>query len=76
MRKSKKKVHVAHRRNALTKVLKHVLEPGSEIESRTVVIACINPSLADVAASKNTLRYAEMLRAFLEWNKRTGCRAF
>jgi kinesin family member 2/24 len=27
-----------------------------------VVIACVNPSLGDVAATKNTLRYAEMLR--------------
>ncbi|KAK7757104.1 hypothetical protein SLS62_000651 [Diatrype stigma] len=30
--------------------------------TKTVVVACVNPSLADVGPSKNTLRYAEMLR--------------
>ncbi|KAI5358293.1 putative kinesin-like protein [Septoria linicola] len=63
VRNPEKKVHIPVRGSALTRVLKHVFEPGSASESKTVVIACVNPSLADVTASKNTLRYAEMLRA-------------
>ncbi|KAK0713351.1 P-loop containing nucleoside triphosphate hydrolase protein [Lasiosphaeria miniovina] len=48
---------------ALTKTLKHVFDPAGARALRTVVVACVNPCLADVGASKNTLRYAEMLRA-------------
>lgn len=60
---------IPYRQAALTRVLRHIFEPaggsGSVAASqacRTVVIACVNPSLADVGASKNTLRYAELLR--------------
>ncbi|KAK4443545.1 P-loop containing nucleoside triphosphate hydrolase protein [Podospora aff. communis PSN243] len=54
---------IPFRQSALTKVLKHVFDTStSGRECRTVVIACVNPSLGDVAATKNTLRYAEMLR--------------
>lgn len=60
------KVFVPVRRSTLTRVLKHVFEPvgsvrGMEKLSKTVFIACVNPSLADVGPSKNTMRYAEML---------------
>ena len=58
----KKGRRIPIRQSALTRVLKHVFDPESGRESRTVVVACVNPSLADVASSKNTLRYAEMLR--------------
>ncbi|KAG9556682.1 P-loop containing nucleoside triphosphate hydrolase protein, partial [Aureobasidium melanogenum] len=58
---SKKKVHVPIRGSTLTKILKHVFDPEGAQECKTVVIACLNPSLADVASSKNTLRYAELL---------------
>ncbi|KAG9665715.1 P-loop containing nucleoside triphosphate hydrolase protein, partial [Aureobasidium melanogenum] len=58
---SKKKVHVPVRGSTLTKILKHVFDPEGGQECKTVVIACLNPSLADVASSKNTLRYAELL---------------
>lgn len=60
--------HIPFRQSALTKVLKHVFDPPSSSTStsagktKTVVVACVNPSLADVGPSKNTLRYAEMLR--------------
>lgn len=54
--------HVPHRRSPLTKVLKHVFDPASTRACKTAVIACVNPSLADVGPSKNTLRFAEMLR--------------
>ncbi|KAI4797309.1 hypothetical protein E4T44_11984 [Aureobasidium sp. EXF-8845] len=50
---SKKKVHVP--------ILKHVFDPEVSQECKTVVIACLNPSLGDVSSSKNTLRYAELL---------------
>ncbi|CAG8978807.1 hypothetical protein HYALB_00012207 [Hymenoscyphus albidus] len=68
-RKSSQKVpHLPFRQSALTKILKHVFDPASKRECKTVVIACVNPSLADVGASKNTLRFAEMLR-LREWIK-------
>lgn len=54
--------HIPFRQSALTKVLKHIFDPASTRACKTVVIACINPSLADVGPSKNTLRFAEMLR--------------
>lgn len=56
-----KKVHIPTRRSTLTRVLKHVFDPDENRGCKTIFIACVNPSLADVNASKNTLRYAEML---------------
>jgi kinesin family protein 2/24 len=61
----RKKPHVPFRQSALTKVLKHVFDPVGNRACKTVVIACINPSLADVGSGKNTLRYAEMLRVLV-----------
>jgi kinesin family protein 2/24 len=57
--------HIPFRQSALTKVLKHVFDPASSPACKTVVIACVNPSLADVGATKNTLRFAEMLRVLV-----------
>jgi kinesin family member 2/24 len=57
-----KKPYVPIRRSALTKVLKHVFDPAESRACKTIVIACLNPSLADAGSSKNTLRYAELLR--------------
>lgn len=57
--------HVPFRRSALTKVLKHVFDPTGGRTCKTVIIACVNPSLADVGPSKNTLRYAEILRVLI-----------
>ncbi|OAF99795.1 P-loop containing nucleoside triphosphate hydrolase protein [Paraphaeosphaeria sporulosa] len=54
--------HIPFRQSALTRVLKHVFDPASTRECRTIVIACVNPSLADVGPTKNTLRFAELLR--------------
>lgn len=59
---SKKKPYIPFRQSALTKVLKHVFDPKGMRSCKTVVIACVNPSLLDIGPSKNTLRYAEMLR--------------
>jgi kinesin family protein 2/24 len=57
-----KKAHIPFRHSALTKVLKHVFDPTSERECKTTVIACVCPSLANVAQGRSTLRFAEMLR--------------
>lgn len=54
--------HIPFRQSALTRVLKHVFDPASMRACRTIVIACVNPSLADVGPTKNTLRFAELLR--------------
>ncbi|KAK6069433.1 kinesin motor domain-containing protein [Seiridium cupressi] len=64
-----KRPHVPFRQSALTKVLKHVFDPASSRPCKTAVIACVNPVLADVGPSKNTLRYAEMLRVLLPADK-------
>jgi kinesin family member 2/24 len=66
-----KKPHVPFRQSALTKVLKHVFDPASSQACKTVIIACLNPSLADVGPSKNTLRYAEMLRVLVPTANKT-----
>lgn len=60
--KAEARTYVPLRRSALTKVLKHVLDPEGTRPCKTVVVACINPSLLDAPASRNTLRYAELLR--------------
>jgi len=61
----RKPPHIPFRQSALTKVLKHVFDSASTRACKTVVIACVNPSLADVGPSKNTLRFAEMLRVLV-----------
>lgn len=61
--KTSKKMYVPYRQSMLTRVLKHVFDPAGTRECRTAVLACINPSFLDTGASKNTLRYAEMLRS-------------
>jgi len=66
----RKPPHIPFRQSALTKVLKHVFDPASSRACKTVVIACVNPSLADVGPSKNTLRFAEMLRVLVPATKR------
>lgn len=66
MEAQEKKVYIPIRQSALTRILKHVFDPRSGRESKTVVIACVNPSLADVNPTKNTLRYAEMLRVSMD----------
>ncbi|KAL4877575.1 P-loop containing nucleoside triphosphate hydrolase protein [Aspergillus karnatakaensis] len=69
---SAKKPYIPFRQSALTKVLKHLFDPDSTQSCKTVILACINPSFLDVGASKNTLRYAEMLRVALPKNTKKG----
>ncbi|KXG53368.1 uncharacterized protein PGRI_004180 [Penicillium griseofulvum] len=61
LKKGQKGSYIPYRQSTLTRVLKHVFDPSGTRNSRTAVLACINPSLLDTAASKNTLRYANML---------------
>ncbi|QDS72366.1 hypothetical protein FKW77_008245 [Venturia effusa] len=56
------KLYIPFRQANLTKALKHVFDPDIRRASKTSVITCINPSFLDGQQSKNTLRYAEMLR--------------
>ncbi|KAL4780069.1 P-loop containing nucleoside triphosphate hydrolase protein [Aspergillus varians] len=67
--KKEKRPYIPFRQSALTKVLKHLFDPGSNQNCKTVILACISPSFLDVGASKNTLRYAEMLRVALPKSK-------
>ena len=55
-------IHIPWRSSKLTQVLKHVFETQGERACKTLVIACVAPSIVDSAHSKNTLRYAEMLK--------------
>jgi kinesin family protein 2/24 len=59
---AKRKPYIPFRQSALTKTLKHVFDPEAGRICKTSVIACVNPSFLDSTASKNTLRYADMLR--------------
>ncbi|WYZ37205.1 hypothetical protein EsH8_II_000711 [Colletotrichum jinshuiense] len=63
--KPKKPTHIPFRQSSLTKILKHVFDPAGRRSCKTVVMACVNPSLPDAGAGKNTLKYAEMLRVLL-----------
>ena len=57
-----RKPYIPFRQTALTKLLKHIFDPAAGRSCKTAIIACLNPCLPDVGATKNTLRYAEMLR--------------
>ncbi|KAJ5670612.1 P-loop containing nucleoside triphosphate hydrolase protein [Penicillium maclennaniae] len=61
--KPSKKPYIPFRQSTLTKVLKHVFDPLGSRDCKTAVLACIGPSFLDTGATKNTLRYAEMLRS-------------
>ncbi|KAJ5919194.1 hypothetical protein N7466_010137 [Penicillium verhagenii] len=60
--KSTKKSYIPFRQSMLTKVLKHLFDPEGNRKCRTTVLACVSPSFLDTGATKNALRYAEMLR--------------
>lgn len=56
------KAHIPFRSSVLTKVLKHVFDVNGNRYCKTAVLACVKPNATDAGASKNTLRYAELLR--------------
>lgn len=62
---AQKHMHIPFRSTKLTQVLKSAFDVNSTQTCKTIVIACINPSILDVAHSKNTLRYAEMLKVHI-----------
>lgn len=70
--KSSKKPYVPFRQSTLTKTLKHVFDPSGDRKCKTAVLACVNPSFLDTGATKNTLRYAEMLLTAQPTNKPSG----
>jgi kinesin family protein 2/24 len=59
---TQKHVHIPFRTNKLTQVLKSAFDVNNTQICKTIVIACIAPSILDVAHSKNTMRYAETLK--------------
>lgn len=59
---NKKKIHIPWRSSKLTQVLKHVFDSQGERACKTLVVACVAPSIVDSSHSKNTLKYAEMLK--------------
>lgn len=59
---AQKHVHIPFRGSKLTQVLKSAFDVKNTQTCKMIIIACINPSILDVAHSKNTLRYAEMLK--------------
>ena len=69
---STKRPYIPFRQSMLTRVLKHMFDPSGNRNCRTAVIACINPSFLDTGATKNTLRYAEMLRFSQPTRKSAG----
>jgi kinesin family protein 2/24 len=63
-------IHIPWRSSKLTQVLKHVFGTQEERACKTLVIACVAPSIVNSAHSKNTLRYAEMLKVPVPKTKR------
>ena len=59
---TQKHIHIPFRSTKLTQLLKCAFDVNSSQTCKTLVIACVTPSILDVAHSKNTLRYAEMLK--------------
>lgn len=59
---TQKHVHIPFRSSKLTQILKSAFDVNNPQTCKTIVIACIAPSILDVAHSKNTLRYAEVLK--------------
>jgi kinesin family protein 2/24 len=63
-------IHIPWRSSKLTQLLKHVCETQGERACKTLVVACVAPSIVDSAHSKNTMRYAEMLKVPIPKAKR------
>lgn len=67
---AKKAIHIPWRNSKLTQVLKHIFAPENEHACKSLVVACVAPSIVDSAHSKNTLRYAEMLKVSMPRSKK------
>ncbi|KAH9265473.1 hypothetical protein BASA84_001611 [Batrachochytrium salamandrivorans] len=53
--------HIPFRNSKLTLMLKDSLNPLSKQPTKTVMIACVAPTIADISHSLNTFRYASTL---------------
>jgi kinesin family protein 2/24 len=62
---TQKHVHIPFRGSKLTQVLETAFDVKNRQTCKMIVIACINPSILDVAHSKNTLRYVKMLKVVM-----------
>ncbi len=54
--------HVPYRLSKLTLLLKDAFEVESHRHCKTVVVACVSPSVADAGMTLGTLRYAAPIR--------------
>nr|KAJ3406865.1 hypothetical protein HK105_003466 [Polyrhizophydium stewartii] len=54
--------HMPFRNSKLTLLLKDSLELNPDVPTKTVMIACVAPTIADVSHSLNTFRYASTLK--------------
>ena len=52
-----KTYHISYRNSKLTHILKDSFELSSRKHCKTIVFACVSPSIVDMAMTKNTLRY-------------------
>ena len=52
-----KSYHIPYRNSKLTHILKNSFELLSRKHCKTVVFACVSPSIFDMQMTKNTLRY-------------------
>lgn len=59
--RSSAKPYVPYRQGKLPKTLEHVFDPAGGRKCKTAALPCVNPSLLDTSATKNGLRYTEML---------------
>lgn len=55
-------IHVPYRRNKLTLLMKDVFDIGCSRMCSTVVIANCSPLVSDISHTKNTIKYAALLR--------------
>ncbi|KAH7379751.1 diatom spindle kinesin 1 [Cadophora sp. MPI-SDFR-AT-0126] len=70
-----KPIHIPYRNSTLTKVLKHVFDTKGYRHCKTAVVACVSPNIVDVGPTKNTFRYAELLRIPVPPFKQPGHKA-
>ncbi len=54
--------HVPYRQSRLTLLLKDAFEVESHRHCKTVFVACVSPSVADMAMTMNTLRYVAPIK--------------
>ena len=64
-----KHIHIPYRQSRLTLLLKDAFELESRRQCKTVVFACISPSLFDFSHTQNTLRYAAPIKIAVQSKK-------